>query len=73
MFYKNKKRKGKKMKDEVLRGGAREGAGRKPLNKKAVQIRMRDDVKQMLVDYANKEQITMTDAIEKLIREAAAR
>jgi len=34
---------------------------------------MRDDVKQMLVDYANKEQITMTDAIEKLIREAAAR
>lgn len=54
-------------------GGKREGAGRKPLNKKAVQICMRDDVKQMLVDYANREQITMTDAIEKLIREAAAR
>ena len=34
---------------------------------------MRDDVKQMLVDYANREQITMTDAIEKLIREATAR
>ena len=61
------------MKEEILRGGAREGAGRKPLNKIAVQIRMRDDVKQMLVDYANREQITMTDAIEKLIREAAAR
>lgn len=61
------------MKEEILRGGARAGSGRKPLNKKAVQIRMRDDVKQMLVDYANREQITMTDAIEKLIREAAAR
>ena len=72
MFYNNKKER-KKVKEEVLRGGAREGAGRKPLNKKAVQIRMRDDVKQMLVDYANREQITMTDAIEKLIREAAAR
>lgn len=48
-------------------GGARPGAGRKPLGKVAVQFRMHKSTKKIVEDYANTNKITLSDAIENII------
>ena len=49
-------------------GGARPGSGRPPLGKVSLYLRLPEDVKKKVEEYANRKKITLSDAAEQMIR-----
>lgn len=50
------------------RGGARPGSGRPALGKVPLYLRLPEDVKRKVEEYANRKKITLSDAAEQMIR-----
>ena len=50
------------------RGGARPGSGRQALGKVAVLFRLPVEVKEKVEEYARQNNITLSDAAERMIR-----
>lgn len=56
------------IKEKKQHGGARPGSGRPSLGKVSLYLRLSEDVKRKVEDYANRRKITLSDAAEQMIR-----